>query len=115
MEMACVRADAYAALVEEPAVQFVVMDGPRPLTVLSRYADLTGHWPLPPKWAFGVWKTAIGGQEEVLEEARTLRQQGVPVTAIWNYDGSDERLDLGQPLPHHLAVHPARCAHPPAM
>ena len=115
MEMASVRSDAYAAIVEEPALQFVVMDGPRPLTVLSRYADLTGHWPLPPKWAFGVWKTAIGGQEEVLEEARALRQQGVPVTAIWTYDVSDDRLNLGWPWPHHLAVQPGRYADPRAM
>lgn len=115
MEMASVRSDAYAAIVEEPALQFVVMDGPRPLAVLSRYADLTGHWPLPPKWAFGVWKTAIGGQEEVLQEARALRQQEVPVTAMWTYDVSDDRLNLGWPWPHHLAVQPGRYADPRAM
>jgi alpha-glucosidase (family GH31 glycosyl hydrolase) len=115
MEMASVRSDAYAAIVDEPALQFVVMDGPRPLEVLSRFADLTGHWPLPPKWAFGVWKTAIGGQEEVLQEARALRQQEVPVTAIWTYDVSDDRLNLGWPWPHHLAVQPGRYADPRAM
>jgi len=115
MEMASVRSDAYATTVEEPALQLVVMDGPEPLTVLTRYADLTGHWPLPPRWAFGVWKNAIGGQDEVLDEARALRESSVPVTAIWSYDVSDDRLNLGWPWPHHLAVAPGNYPNPRAM
>ena len=115
MEMASVRDDAFATTVEEPALQLVVIDGPQPLTVLSRYADLTGHWPLPPRWAFGVWKNAIGGQDEVLAEARALRERRVPVTAIWSYDVSDDRLNLGWPWPHHLAVAPGEYPDPRAM
>jgi len=115
MEMASVRSDAYAMIVDEPALQLAVMDGPEPLTVLSRYADLIGHWPLPPRWAFGVWKNAIGGQDGVLDEARALREWHVPVTAIWSYDVSDDRLNLGWPWPHHLAVAPGKYPDPRAM
>ncbi len=70
---------------------------------------------MPPRWAFGVWKNAIGRQQEVLDEARALRQYGVPVSAIWTYDVSDDRLNLGWPWPHHLAVMPGRYADPRAM
>ena len=32
---------------------YYVFAGPTPAAVLARYADLTGHMPLPPRWALG--------------------------------------------------------------
>jgi alpha-glucosidase len=35
------------------ALTYYICAGPTPAAVLARYADLTGHMPLPPRWALG--------------------------------------------------------------
>lgn len=81
------------------APTWYILDGPRPPDVIARYADLTGHPPLPPPWTLGVWKTLVGGRDRVLAAARRLRAEHIPVSVIWTYDAVDESVDLGWPAP----------------
>jgi alpha-glucosidase (family GH31 glycosyl hydrolase) len=71
--------------------------GPTPRDVVERHADWIGLPPLPPEWAFGVWKNLIGGQERVLADLRKLRDAGVPLDAVWIYDAVVERDGFGWP------------------
>jgi alpha-glucosidase len=70
-------------------VDFYVIDGPTPHDVLARYTALTGHTPLPPKWALGFQQSRYTYLPEarVREVAKTLRDRKIPADAIW--------LDIG--------------------
>jgi alpha-D-xyloside xylohydrolase len=96
----------YAIRVEEPEVRLYLIAGPHPVTVLERHARLIGLPPLPPRWAFGVWKNLVGGERRVEREVRRLRDVGVPIDAVWIYDAVDDRANLGWPWPIHDAVAP---------
>ncbi len=91
---------------QSASLAWYVLDGPLPSDVLARYADLTGHPPMPLPWTLGVWKTAIGGQARVLAEAQRLRQMHIPVSVIWTYDAVDEAVDLGWPYPNFARIPP---------
>jgi alpha-glucosidase (family GH31 glycosyl hydrolase) len=52
---------------------------------------------LPPSWAFGVWKNLIGGEALVEREIERLREEGVPIDAVWIYDAVDDRVGFGWP------------------
>lgn len=97
---------AWRVTVQAPALTWDLLAGPQPAAVIARYADLTGHPPLPPPWTLGVWKCLIGGQTRVLAEARRLRALHIPVSVIWSYDAVDERLDLGWPYPNFVPIPP---------
>ena len=70
-------------------VDFYVIDGPTPHDVLARYTALTGHTPLPPKWALGFQQSRYTYLPEarVREVAAKLRDRKIPADAIW--------LDIG--------------------
>ena len=91
---------------QSTSLQVYLLDGPLPADVLARYADLTGHPPMPPPWTLGVWKTAIGGQERVLAEAHRLRAAHIPISVIWSYDATDEAVKLGWPYPNFARIPP---------
>jgi hypothetical protein len=55
------RPDAWAATVDGAQFSAVLLYGPAPLEVVRHFTALTGRPPLPPPWAFGVWKTTLGG------------------------------------------------------
>ena len=44
---------------------------PDPARILSRYAALTGHAPVPPKWSFGLWLSS-GGTYRTQEDIEKL-------------------------------------------
>ena len=91
---------------QSPSLALYLLDGPLPADVLVRYADLTGHPPMPPPWTLGVWKTAIGGQARVLAEAHRLRAAHIPISVIWSYDATDETVKLGWPYPNFARIPP---------
>ncbi|GAA0262839.1 glycoside hydrolase family 31 protein [Cryptosporangium japonicum] len=55
-----------------------------PASILSRYADATGHAPKLPSWASGFWqcKLRYRNQEELLEVAREHKRRGLPLEVI---------------------------------
>jgi len=90
-----VRSDAAIFKVRGPSLHFTVFIGRTPLDVVARHAKASGPPALPPLWAFGVWKTVLGGEARVLAEAERLQRERLPVTAVWSYDMVDERRHLG--------------------
>jgi len=69
-----------------------------PKDILANYTLLTGRSPIPPPWAFGVWICSYQGQQKVLDDARRLRQNGIPASALWTYDVMGKGDIMGWPL-----------------
>ncbi len=69
-----------------------------PKQMIAGYTSLTGRTPLPPPWAFGVWICSYQGPDKVLDDARRIRQDNLPVSAIWTYDVMDRGDIMGWPL-----------------
>ncbi|WP_069130521.1 glycoside hydrolase family 31 protein [Rhodohalobacter halophilus] len=63
---------------------YQVIAGNRWEEIVENYTRLTGFQPLPPRWALGNFSSRFGyrSQEEVLETARTFRNENVPLDAI---------------------------------
>jgi alpha-glucosidase len=64
---------------------YYVFAGPSPADVLARYADLTGHMPLPPRWALGYgqsrWSYFPEGPVRAI--AAGFRQRHIPCDHLW--------------------------------
>ena len=69
-----------------------------PKSVIEDYTSLTGRSPLSPPWAFGVWICSYQGPQTVIEEARKLRKNGIPASAIWTFDAMGKGDIMGWPL-----------------
>ncbi len=50
-----ISSQSYVLAAEAGGLEFFLIDGPEPKTVLKRYSELTGFAPVPPLWSFGVW------------------------------------------------------------
>ncbi len=59
--------------------------GPTPADVLRQYTELTGHMPMPPRWAVGYHQSrwSYYSAEQVLQVATRLRERNHPCDAIW--------------------------------
>jgi alpha-glucosidase len=59
--------------------------GPRPSDVLRQYSELTGHMPLPPRWALGYHQSRWNyySEEQARQIANRLRERNHPCDAIW--------------------------------
>ncbi len=77
--------------VDGPSLDLFVIVGGDLKAVLGRYADLTGHASLPPRWSFGLWISPFGeqrisktgmNQQELLELADAIRERGIPCDVI---------------------------------
>lgn len=78
--------EVLAVEVWEGAVELVVSAGTTPLEVIEAQTAKTGRTPLGPDWTFGVWMERVGGTAEVRAEAERLRQEHIPVSALWSED-----------------------------
>jgi alpha-D-xyloside xylohydrolase len=84
-------------------IDYWVTAGDTPATLLSNYADATGHAPAFPDWASGFWQSRLRyrNQEELLEVAREHHRRGLPMSVIvcdffhwtqlgdWRFDASE--------------------------
>jgi alpha-glucosidase (family GH31 glycosyl hydrolase) len=82
---------------DAPVASVLVTYGPTLKDLVRRNAEITGLPPLPPPWLFGVWKTSVGGQDQVIAEMRRLRELKVPVSAVFAFDAVDTEANLGWP------------------
>jgi alpha-glucosidase len=66
-------------------IDYYFVAGPSLADVTRRYADLTGHAPLAPKWALGYQQSRYSymSADEIREIARHLRADRVPTDVIW--------------------------------
>ena len=82
-------------------LDYYVIGGTCLADLMSRYTDLTGRPPLPPKWALGLWficRTQADARE-FMDDCRSFRAGGIPCDAIglepgWmakNYDFSTDK------------------------
>ena len=64
---------------------YYVFAGPTPAAILARYADLTGHMPLPPKWALGYGQSrwSYFPEEMVRHLAEQFRARRIPCDTLW--------------------------------
>ena len=64
---------------------YYVLAGPTPAKVLARYADITGHIPLPPRWALGYGQSrwSYYPAEMVREVAAGFRRRRIPCDSLW--------------------------------
>ncbi len=69
-----------------------------PKEILAAYTSLTGRTPAPPAWTYGVWICSYRSPDTVLREARRLREDKIPVSAIWTFDVMGEGDIMGWPL-----------------
>jgi alpha-glucosidase (family GH31 glycosyl hydrolase) len=95
----------YCVRVEAGQLRLYLIAGPHPQTVPERHARLVLP-PLPPEWAFGVWKNLIGGQARVEHDLKRLQAAGVPLDAIWIYDAVDEQGNFGWPWQVYRPIAP---------
>jgi alpha-D-xyloside xylohydrolase len=96
-DLAAARADRWSWQQDAPAASILVSYGPTLKDLVRRNAQQTGLPPLPPRWLFGVWKTAVGGSTAVIAEMRRLRDLKVPVSAVFAFDAVDSEANLGWP------------------
>lgn len=97
--------------VQTASLHAYLIVGQSPQTVLERRTRLVGKPPLPPPWAFGVWKTLIGGPAHVEAETARLRKSGIPVDAAWIYDAVDAPSGFGWPWKLYGPITPGRYPH----
>jgi alpha-glucosidase (family GH31 glycosyl hydrolase) len=73
---------AYEA--DTPSLDLYLLAGPTPADVLGAYADLTGHPPLPPRWALGYVQSTRhwDDTDEIRAFARTMRERRIPCDAL---------------------------------
>jgi alpha-D-xyloside xylohydrolase len=66
------------------AVDYYVIYGPEMDRVIHQYRSMTGHAPLLPQWAYGLFqsKDRYGSQAEILEVAAQYRTRHIPLDAI---------------------------------
>ncbi|HEV7666729.1 MAG TPA: TIM-barrel domain-containing protein [Chloroflexota bacterium] len=96
-DLAATRADRWTWHQAASCASIVISYGPTLKDLVRRNAELNGLPPLPPQWLFGVWKTSVGGQAEVVDEMRKLRDLKVPVSAVFAYDAVDLDANIGWP------------------
>lgn len=80
-------------------IDYVVIGG-TPRRVSEALADLTGHAPVMPHWATGLWQSRLRyeTQEDLLNVARRYKEEGIPLSVIvadyfhWTEQG-DYRFD----------------------
>jgi alpha-glucosidase len=66
-------------------MDYYFIDGPTPKQVVSRYTELTGRMPLPPRWALGYHQSRYSyyPEDKVRFIAENFRQRRIPADVIW--------------------------------
>ncbi|MBS3681666.1 DUF4968 domain-containing protein [Ornithinibacillus massiliensis] len=74
----------YSFSAEGGQLDYYVMAGPHPKTVLEQYTFLTGRMPLPPKWSLGYHQSRYSyeTEKEVRELAKTFIEKNIPIDVI---------------------------------
>lgn len=75
---------AYSMMTDDSRIDYFVIHGPKIKDIISRYTDLTGKTPLPPKWSYGFWisKISYRSQAEVERLEKTFREERIPCDVI---------------------------------
>lgn len=84
-DIASTRPSVASATFEASSLEVVFFVDPDPINVIAKYTRLSGLPRLPPYWAHGhmQWRNAWRSRDELFEDARRLRAEGIPTTTIW--------------------------------
>ncbi len=65
-------------------IDYWITTGDGPADILAHYADATGHSPIMPSWATGLWQSKLRykTQSELLAIARGYKDRGLPLAVI---------------------------------
>ena len=65
-------------------LDYVIIAEDTPAEIEERYQDITGHVPMMPEYAMGLWQSKLRyvTQKEVLKVAREYKKRGVPLSVI---------------------------------
>ncbi|MBP1948052.1 glycoside hydrolase family 31 protein [Virgibacillus litoralis] len=76
--------NGYSFKAEGGQLDYYVLAGPEPKSVLQQYTHLTGKMPLPPKWALGYHQSRYSykSEEEVRELASNFVEKDIPIDVI---------------------------------
>ena len=91
-------------------IDYIVIGG-TPREVSAVFADLTGHAPVMPHWATGLWQSRLRyeTQDQVLSVARRYRELGIPLSVIvidyfhWTEQGDYKFDPKFWPAPREMA------------
>ena len=77
--------DGITFRMQGPAFAVIVIERQSPDSVVMALADLTGHMPMPPKWALGYQQCrfSYAPDREVLRVARGFREHRIPCDVVW--------------------------------
>lgn len=77
-------AENYSFAAEGGQIDYYVMAGPEPKSVLEQYTHITGRMPIPPKWALGYHQSrySYASETEVRELAKNFVERDIPVDVI---------------------------------
>jgi alpha-glucosidase len=77
--------DAWSFTAPNGPLDYYILYGPDPKQVLSEWAWLVGHSPLPPKWSLGYQQSRYSyyPESEVRNIAKHLRADHIPADVIW--------------------------------
>jgi alpha-D-xyloside xylohydrolase len=84
-DMAASNHALFSLIVPDSLLDYYVIMGPDPKTIITRYAGLVSFPTLPPKWSLGLWMSCGFVQDtadDVLQHARSLREHHVPCDVI---------------------------------
>src|SRR6266571_4936590 len=75
--------------VPEQSIEYLVIYGPSPKEILSKYTALTGRPALPPAWSFGLWLstsfTTSYDEETVTSFIEGMRERELPLS-VFHFD-----------------------------
>ncbi|MFC9128186.1 TIM-barrel domain-containing protein [Streptomyces sp. NPDC057099] len=65
-------------------IDYWITTGPTPASIMRNYADVTGHAPVLPEWALGLWQSRLRyrTQDELLGVAHEYQRRGLPLSVI---------------------------------
>lgn len=95
-DMGTVSGVAYNMEVEDKYLDYTILFGSEPKTLLQDYTAMIGEVPMIPKWAFGLWmsKCSYQTQEEIYEVVRKAEAHKIKIDVI-HIDGWQRKEDAG--------------------
>lgn len=84
-DMGSTQLDRWQLGADSGAIDLYLITGPSVERVVGRFADLTGHMPLPPDWALGFHQCRYSYETRarVEEVAATFRRKRIPCDALY--------------------------------
>ena len=86
---------AWLEAVGAQTLEWTVVHGGDPLTVVQGLGEHVGRPTAPPQWAHGTWMCTQGGDEAVRQQVQAIEAAGIPATVLWIQDWSGRRENPG--------------------